>query len=70
MKKTPTWRELEAQGVKRCCAMFKDGKRCRRRVLAGVYDSWCGKHGAIMEAHIKHANSAIRAQLKSDEDDE
>jgi hypothetical protein len=63
-----TWRELKAQGVHRCCIMYKDGTQCRRRAVEQFEWSWCGKHGPIMAAHIKHANEAIKAQLKSDDE--
>lgn len=33
-----TWKELEAEGVKRCCAMFKSGKRCARRADVGTLE--------------------------------
>lgn len=36
-----SWRELQAEGVKRCCVMFKSGKRCRHRAIDG---EWCAKH--------------------------
>ena len=51
--RTP-WRELEAAGIKRCCAMFTTGKRCRRRAIAD--SSWCEKHDATMQAHIERAD--------------
>jgi hypothetical protein len=50
-----TWRELKAQGVHRCNAMFKDGTQCRRRALPEWNNSWCAKHGPIMKAHADHA---------------
>jgi hypothetical protein len=50
-----TWRELEAQGVRRCCVHFKDGTRCRRRAVSEWDSSWCAKHGPIMKAHADHA---------------
>ena len=50
MKQPPkTWRELEAEGVKRCCAMFNDGTRCRRRAVVEWNHDWCAKHGPIIE---------------------
>lgn len=51
-----TWRELEAEGVKRCCAMFNNGKQCRRRA---VRDGWCGKHGPVMERITKETNDML-----------
>jgi len=53
-----TWAELERQGVKRCCAMFTSGKRCRRR--ANAKGSWCDKHAAIIEPQVRQALKAIR----------
>jgi hypothetical protein len=52
----PTWAELEAQGVKRCCAMFKNGKRCRRRASEQFDGSWCSKHGPYITAVIAAHN--------------
>jgi hypothetical protein len=43
-----TWRELEAQGVKRCCAMFTNGGRCRRRAVEAWDYDYCAKHGPII----------------------
>jgi hypothetical protein len=54
-----TWKQLEAEGVKRCCVMFRDGTQCRRRVLPGTYDSWCLKHGPTMEAILKSARKML-----------
>lgn len=68
-----TWRELKRQGVKRCCAMFTNGKQCRRRASAAFEASWCDKHGPVMKMHTDYANKAIAAQKKADdreEDDE
>jgi hypothetical protein len=47
MKKT--WKELKAEGVKRCCAMFTDGKQCRARASENFGFSWCEKHGPTMK---------------------
>jgi len=56
-----TWRELEAEGVRRCGAMFTNGKRCRRRAVEAFGFGWCAKHGPIIQAYTDHANRAIRA---------
>ena len=57
-----TWKELEAQGVKRCCCHFTDGSRCRRRASERFEWSWCNKHGPIMQTHIREAMKAIKAE--------
>jgi hypothetical protein len=62
-----TWRELEAQGVKRCCATFTNGKRCRRRAVEAFEWLWCAKHGPTMQAHIKHAIEAMKSNGNDNE---
>jgi len=66
-----TWAELERQGIKRCCVMFSDGTRCRRRAaetIAGPSGGdWCAKHAPIMKAHTDYANAAIAAQKREDD---
>ena len=69
MTKT-TWRELEAKGIKRCCAMFKSGKRCRRRASETFGFSWCEKCGPMIKMHTDYANAAMTAQLKRDDTEE
>lgn len=64
----PTWRELERQGIKRCCVMFSSGKQCRRRASAAWENSWCDKHGPEMKMHTDYAMRAIGAQAKQDEE--
>jgi hypothetical protein len=49
-----TWRELEAEGVRRCCATFTSGKRCRRRASAAFESNWCDKCGPVIKAHEDH----------------
>ena len=56
------WSELKALGVRRCCVMFNNGRRCRRRVeadsisdipyaeQAGGSTSWCDRHVGTMAA--------------------
>ena len=65
---TNKWRDLEAQGVKRCCGIFTDGTRCRRRAVQEWGRSWCAKHGPIVKLHTDYANKAMQA-AKDDEDD-
>ncbi len=48
---TKTWKELKAEGVKRCCVVFRNGKRCRAR--AEGREGWCKKHGPVMDAALK-----------------
>ena len=43
-----TWRELEAEGVRRCCARFNNGVRCTSRSVGT--SSWCSKHSWITQA--------------------
>jgi hypothetical protein len=63
-----TWRELEAEGVKRCCCTFTNGKRCRRRASAQFDASWCDKHGPIMKAHTDFALKAMKEQQAIDDE--
>ena len=58
--KRTTWTELERQGVKRCCVMFSDGRRCRRRASEPFGSSWCDKHGPEMKMHTDWANAILR----------
>ena len=51
-----TWKELEAEGIRRCCAIFKDGHRCRRRAAEEFEFDWCAKHGPMIKGFIDHAN--------------
>ena len=59
------WGELESQGVRRCCAMFKDGTRCRARSVEQFEWSWCAKHGQLMKAAIDQAYAAMRKESES-----
>ena len=69
-----TWKELKAQGVKRCSAHFTNGKQCRCRASAAWEFSWCERHGPVMKMHTDYAMKAMAAQKKMDdsmgEDDE
>ena len=62
-----TWAELERQGVKRCCVMFSDGTRCRRRASEAFGWSWCDRHGPEMEAHTKWHMKVVEDQKRKDE---
>lgn len=55
-----TWGELEAEGVRRCCATFTNGKRCRRRAVEQFEASWCAKHGPIIQRHTDFAMKAMK----------
>jgi hypothetical protein len=57
-----TWRELKAEGVKRCNAMFKDGRQCRRR--ANADGSWCGKHAPIMRRIEEAENEMLQKEYR------
>lgn len=55
-----TWKELKAEGVKRCCAMLVDRKtgtthQCRRRAEDQTKVGFCSKHRPYIEREItKH----------------
>jgi hypothetical protein len=63
-----TWDDLEKQGVKRCRAIDKNGKRCRRRASEKYGFSWCTKHGPAMKRHT--ANAALQAQQEPDDNED
>jgi hypothetical protein len=50
-----TWKELKAEGITRCHAMFTNGKQCRRRAIDGK--SWCKNHIGIFKA-LREVNEA------------
>jgi hypothetical protein len=66
-KPAQSWAVLTAQGVKRCCATFTNGKRCRRRASEAFEFSWCDIHGPAIKRHTDYANAAIAAQKRSDD---
>jgi len=58
-----TWKELEAEGVKRCCAVLRNRKtgkahRCKRRASKGGF---CDTHRPTMEAYERLNLSLIEA---------
>ena len=59
-----TWKELKAEGVKRCCAQLvdADGKshQCKRRAADQAMGGFCSKHGPLIEAEIEKHMKAIR----------
>lgn len=57
------WKELEAEGVKRCFIVFDSGKRCRRRAVDGG-EGTCEKHVALW-ARVKAANRAVLDGMKT-----
>lgn len=59
-----TWKELKAQGVRRCSVMFKDGTQCRRRAVAEHDYSWCAKHGPTMDAVTAETIRIIKAEAR------
>lgn len=61
-----TWKELEASGVQRCCAMFVGGGRCKRRAVANHF---CAKHGPIIEKATSEHMDAIKGQSSMDDQD-
>lgn len=62
------WRELEAEGVKRCCVTFTDGRRCRRRAAEG--SSWCERHRRYMDKEIaKHVRVLREAGFMKKEEE-
>ena len=62
------WKELEAEGVTRCCVSFsrrKNGKyigsrRCRHRAVEG--STWCAKHKPMMDDISARTVAVIRAE--------
>ena len=52
------WKDLEAQGVKRCGAYFTGGKQCRYR--ADEAGNWCAKHRPIFDANDAATEKAIK----------
>lgn len=66
MTDSKTWKQLKAEGVRRCCAMFTDGRQCRRRASESFEWSWCDKHGPRMKAEIAAAAQAIVQQAEAD----
>ena len=65
-----TWKELEAEGVKRCCACFKGGGQCRRRAVKEYDFDWCAKHGPFMEAETKRLVAILKKESQPKRDDE
>jgi len=63
------WSELEKRGVKRCCAMFTDGSRCRRRASDAFDGSWCIRHGPAIKRAEDFARKAMTAKVTADDDD-
>lgn len=58
------WKELEAEGVKRCCAQFTRGGQCRRRAVQnpdGSWDSFCVKHGPMIDRMLAPHVAALKA---------
>jgi hypothetical protein len=41
------WKDLEAAGVRRCCAHYSSGRRCRRRAVENT--GWCKRHRWVEE---------------------
>ena len=52
------WSDLEAQGIKRCCATYRSGKRCRRRATEHGY---CGPHQWVHRTIMRVHNAAIES---------
>jgi len=70
---TKTWDVLSAEGVKRCCAYFASGGRCRRRTDA--QGSWCAKHRPFFDradaefaAMMKRTNGGNKPDRADDSD--
>jgi len=70
------WKKLEAQGVRRCCAIFTSGRRCARRASGAdsAEPNFCSKHAPVILASRAMAASAIEAERnhkpRGDEGDE
>lgn len=58
MSAKKTWKELEAEGIRRCCVIFRSGKRCRRRASDG--SSWCSKHGPSLDRLIGYHEEVLK----------
>lgn len=66
-----TWKQLEAEGVRRCCVHFNSGARCRARAVRdsrGLY-SWCAKHGPVMDATFKRHMEVVQRDAQRDDAD-
>ena len=68
-----TWKELKAQGIKRCCGMLynrrtKKYRQCRYRAVEG--SDWCAKHKPIMDYWSEFNSKAIESCNEPDEDGE
>jgi hypothetical protein len=60
------WSELEAAGIRRCCAVFTSGRQCARRVSAdagGTDTAFCVKHESVRH-FIDRVNRAAIDELK------
>jgi len=64
-----TWKDLKAEGVRRCCACFKSGGRCKSRVAADVEGaapdadaSFCAKHGEQYHRQTQAILKPLREQ--------
>jgi hypothetical protein len=67
LKTAQSWAVLTQQGVKRCCAMFTNGKRCRRRASEAFEFSWCDTHGPAIKMATDYAKLAMAAQKRKDD---
>jgi hypothetical protein len=48
------WSDLDAQGIRRCCATFRPSGRCARRVANDVPNTERVKHGdAYCARHLR-----------------
>jgi hypothetical protein len=73
-----TWKELEAEGVHRCCAMFSNrrtgkSRQCRRRAVQnpdGTWQSFCAEHGPMIQSAVDFYSKAAEESLTSEDKDE
>lgn len=58
------WKELEAEGVKRCSCYFGGGKRCCSRAMPG--SSFCAKHAPIFDRLKKDTKRMLESMKKEE----
>ncbi len=72
-----SWKELKAEGVKRCCATFRGGRRCRRRAAHQDRGGFCRRCDEKIErqlapyrAMLREAEAEMARPDRDEEDDE
>ena len=54
-----TWKELKAQGIKRCCGTYSSGKQCRKREYK---NGFCRTHQWVGEEIKRLHDQAVEAE--------